>query len=135
MSFDLRPLLTFSFWLDLTPEPFLRSNEVALMAIFALWLLAGIIFRFVSLRKRFDPPAHRLFRSFGRQCLSLGVLGWILFWFSYERLPFLSMRGWYFLWAVGNIVWAVMTGVRFFRTARKERNAIREREARAKYLP
>ncbi|MBI4262648.1 hypothetical protein HY624_03935 [Candidatus Uhrbacteria bacterium] len=135
MGFDIQPLLTLDFWFKLTPDPFLESSALLLRVLFWGMLALGIIARFAIAYFRKDKWKQKIAQRVSQVLLSMGVFGLFLFWFSYERFPFLSMRLWYLAWLAGAIVWFIALLLYVFRTVPAERHAQGEQKEKAKYLP
>jgi hypothetical protein len=131
----LRPLISFTYWFNLTPAPIVPA-VFSILGIFLLVLLiAGIVVRVWAGSKRKNPPLFRIVSRIGRAAISLAVLGGVLYALSYERVYALSARvGWVLLLA-GGIVWVVFI-VRDLRTRYpREAVAFVERQKFEKYLP
>ncbi len=102
-----------SFWFDLTPAPLLASSETFLFGFFGFMILFGVIIRLVASRRSDEPLVIKGFQQVGYVLLVMGIVGLFLFFFSYERIQFMSARFWYLLWAAGTIAWLVHI-VRYF---------------------
>lgn len=96
--------LTWNFWFSARPGAFTGfSLKIVLGFIFLLIILSvisGII------KKRWTKSLYSSFwSSLYTFFLTNAGLGLLLTFFNYEMVPFLSSRFWFFLWAVGMLVW------------------------------
>jgi len=89
----------------------------------------------VRKKKKEDPWVARGFQKISSWCLSMGIAGLVIFFFSFERLPFLSMRIWFVAWLIGAIVWAVFIVKYFIKTVPQEKRKIKDKENLQKYIP
>lgn len=132
---DLRPLVKPQFWLDTTPPPLSAGNERLVFIIFAIFLIFGAIVRMVASRRQEDRHVTEVFSRLGRMGVTMGIVGLMLFFFSFEELPFLAARGWYLVWTAGLIAW-LATIVRYvIKVIPAERAAELARQEKAKYMP
>lgn len=133
--FDIRPLVSLSFWFDRDPSPLLIASSRLLFAILAIIFTLGVIVRVVATRRTEDRFTLELFRRLGTLCLTMGVIGLVFFFFTYQGIPFLGMRLWFLLWGIGLLVWlgGIMHWVK--KVVPAERANIAKRALREKYLP
>jgi amino acid transporter len=134
--FDIQPLLKLSYWFDKRPPGFEPFFQQSLFFFFgALVVLALVITVVVKKKKKESPWIAKGFQKISSWCLSMGIAGLIIFFFTYERIPLLSMRFWYIVWLVGAVVWLVFI-VRFFmKKIPEEKARIAEQKNKEKYLP
>lgn len=105
-------LLNPLYWLSLQPAVVDGLFGKVLFGIFLIFLLLGVVCRiFIEQRSK-----DRYLVVAGRRLISMfvtmGTLGLVLYFFSYENIRLFGARFWYLLWFVGLIVWAVIL-VRF----------------------
>lgn len=131
----LPTLLQPQFWFSLAPPPLLPMVDRVIFSLCVIFVVVGIAAFLLSRRFKDDKLTRRLVSRSGNALLISGFVGLILYVFSYERVPVLSMRFGFFLWIVlmGILAW------RIYRYAWKEIPAIRERTAEReqinKWLP
>ncbi len=89
----------------------------------------------VRKKKKEDPWVARGFQKISSWCLSMGIAGLVIFFFAFERLPFLSMRIWFVAWLIGAIVWVVFIVKYFIKTVPQEKRKIKDKENLQKYIP
>ena len=131
----LPPILTPGYWFTPTPVPFMPIVDTALLVTFSVLFIVGILALVLRIRGRMDKLMRRAVIRAGMALFSTGLVGLILYAFSYERVPYLSMRILFFLWAVWFVCWAY----RLFRHVTTDIPAVRaeqmERNQFNKWLP
>jgi hypothetical protein len=130
----LPPLLRPSYWFGLTPLPLTPWVEYTLLAVFAIFFFAGILVRFLSLKKE-EKMMRRAYQTISSRLMTLGAFGLVLFVFSFERIYVLGMRAGYLLWAalLAWYAWKTYQLIRVDLPAMERRKS--EREAINKWLP
>ncbi|MFZ6015760.1 MAG: hypothetical protein ACOYUZ_05425 [Patescibacteria group bacterium] len=99
-------LLTFKYWFATHPAAFLPIiGKIFLVAFIALTAV-GIIAKIYSVKKKMDKWTRRAIDKAGNCLLSMGLLGLLLYFFDYEKIPILSMRIFYIAWLIILIIWA-----------------------------
>jgi len=131
----LKPLITLSYWFTVTPPPFLAPVFLVLGIALAVLLIAGIVIKWFAYKKRGNPPLHRVFSRLGRVCLTISLLGLLLYFFSYEQTMLVSARFWWLLLFAAAIVWTVFIILDILKRYPVEKQALAEKQAREKYLP
>jgi peptidoglycan/LPS O-acetylase OafA/YrhL len=132
MNFDLRPLVYPSYWLTLEPPNVWDGAGRLLAVLFVGMLIASVV---VRRRKAADKLQAELYRRVSSMLATMGSVGIVLYFLSYEGIRLLGARPLYLAWIVGLVVWIVSI-VRF---AKREVPAVRQddldRRAIQKYLP
>lgn len=131
----MQSLLTPQYWFSLSPTPFQPWAERFLLVIFGAFVVFGILTWIFELKGRFDKPMKRALERAASLLVWSGVVGFLLWSFSYERIPILSMRFFFLLW----LAWVLWGFWRIYRyvwieipeRARRER----ARAEREKWLP
>lgn len=104
-------------------------------AFFLLFFVLGIVGRIVLDRKTNDRYMQEVGNRFSTLFVTMGILGLILFFFSFEQIQLFGARFWYPIWGIAVIVW----GYYIVRFMKKEVPALKERsqrlEAQSRYLP
>ncbi len=98
--------LSPNFWFDLSPPALAASSEQALFIIFCAMIIFGTAFRIVAKSKKEDRYLKKSTFKVAHLLLWMGVLGMILYFFSYEKVYFLGARFWFIIWLAGIIFWA-----------------------------
>lgn len=98
-------------------------------------LILGAIIRMVATRRTEDRHVTATFNRVGRMGVTMGIIGLIIYFFTYQEIPFLGSRFWYLFWGVGCVIW-IMSIVHYVKKIIPEE---RQREVelfeRSKYLP
>lgn len=133
---DLRPLANLDFWFNLEPGALSPSMEQFFFVFFGAFVILGAVVRVVARHKKKDDKyAVLIYRKVGQLLLTMGILGMLFFFFTFEEAYFLGARFWFLLWGIGVIAWAAS----IFRFARTTVPAMRERHQKGKenerYLP
>lgn len=130
------PLLTLSYWFSLRPAPFSVVAERGLLIGFLAFIVIGIaclLFHYV--KRDISKPVKRSLSRFGSMTIWVGLFGLILWSFSYEQIPVLSMRIFFLILPIWFIV-SVYGIVRYLRVIVPEQEAShRERIERDRWIP
>lgn len=131
MSSFLQP----SYWFSMTPPEVggLLGNIV--FGVFVVVLILGIIGRIVVDRRGDDRYRKEIGSRISSLFITMGLLGVVLFFFSFEEIQLFGARFWYLIWVIAVLVWTFFI-VRFVKRDIPEKRtreiALREQ---AKYLP
>lgn len=132
MNIDMGNLLKLNFWFNMTPGN-LTQGALRLIIIFLAVLLIGVvIFKILKNRKR--NLYNKIWNKLYFFSLSNLIIGLVLLFFSYELLPFLSMRFWFLLLGLSMIVWLVFIFKVLNEIPKVKAKMAKEDEYR-KYLP
>src|SRR5262245_15924853 len=96
----MRSLLTLQYWFSLRAIPFVPVVDRVLLVAFAVITVVGIGISVLSLKKSFPKPTRRAFGRLGSHLSWTGLTALLLWTFTYQGIPILSMRFFYILWAV-----------------------------------
>lgn len=127
----MQNLLTWSYWFNLRPEPFLPHIMQIFFGFLVLLFLLSIFTAIKQSRKS-------LYRHFWKKAymfsLSNLVIGVILFFFNYESAAFLASRFWVGIWLIIMILWIlpIIKSLRLVPVKKKQRE--QEQEFK-KYIP
>lgn len=124
-----------TYWLTLQPPEVggLLGNMV--LGVFVASLVFGIIGRIVIDRKGADRYKREIGGRISTLLVTMGVLGVILFFFSFERIQLFGARFWYPMWIIAALVWTFVI-VRYVQRDVPSKRAREEAlKARGKYLP
>ncbi len=123
--------LTLQFWFDQNPAPLIPSMARLLLAIIVVFLIAAVVCYILYRRKGFYRPLWYKIMNF---CAGDAVIGLILYFFSQQMIPFLSMKLWYGLWAILMIGWAIVIAV-YGKKLPAKRKLLDQEKMFKKYLP
>lgn len=123
-------------WISLDPLTVTQGSGRVLVIIFVLLFLVGMALRVVGVRrKKEDAYVREMFRRLAGLLTTMGILGMIIGFFSFEDLRFLGARFWYPIWLIVFIIWAFF----IIRYIKKQVPMMRareiEREEKFKYMP
>ncbi|MDD4995263.1 MAG: hypothetical protein PHW53_02270 [Patescibacteria group bacterium] len=134
--FDISPLLKISYWFDRRPPALEPAAQQVFFYVFAgLVALSVVISIIIKKKKEEDPWVAKGFQKVSSWCLTMGVAGLMIFFFSFEQVPILSMRIWFAGWAVWAVIWMIFIIMFFVKTIPAEKSRIKEKERLEKYLP
>ena len=125
-------LLKLSFWFNMTPGN-LTQGALRLIVVSLIGLLIGAVF-FKILKNRKRNLYNKIWSKLHLFSLSNLIIGLFLLFFSYELLPFLSMRLWLLLWGLGMIVWLAFI-FKIFNEIPKIKEKMAKEDEYKKYLP
>lgn len=126
---DFQRLIDIKYLLD--PRPTYNFEFTwPLVILFSIALVAGIVLSLNLLKKRFYWSGR-----IGQWLRWLGFIGLVLTFFRYQGIPFLSLRIYFYILALGFLAW-LATIVRSFKLLTvKQIEEIKRQETYDKYLP
>lgn len=124
-------LLTFNYWFDITPVPFIFPAKIALFVFVGLLLLAGLFF--FLFRKKFSL-LKKMFTSLYSFCFTNFIIGLVLIFSEVQRATFLSARFWYLIWLAG-MIWAMINIIKRQKKYLANREGLKKDREFKKYLP
>ncbi len=128
-------LFSLSFWFDKTPVPLTPGFEKAFFILFVLCLIAGAVVRIIAKRREREQYVAAIFAKVGYLLVTMGILGLIWFFFTFEQIPLLGSRFWFLIWLLGIIAW-VLWILRFvYKEVPQLRQRDKDRVERMKYFP
>lgn len=132
---NIRPIFDLAFWFRLQPIALSPFFHQAFFLIFASLLVAGAVARVVARRKTQDRLLARLYRQIANFMLTMGLLGFMWFFFTFEEAYLIGARFWLLVWGFIAIYWLYGI-VRYARvTIPEERERLEARSEGDKYLP
>lgn len=124
-----------TYWLTLQPPEVGGLAGNILFGVFVAFLVLGIIGRIVVDRRGDDRYKREIGSRISSLLITMGVLGIILYFFSFEEVQLFGARFWYPFWILATLVW----GFFILRFVQRDVPAKRAREealkAQGKYLP
>lgn len=123
------------YWFSLQPANVDGLLGKMLLGFVLLLFLAVVVCRIVIMNKKQDHYLKMIGKRLITLCLTMGFLGVMIYFFSYEGIQLFGARFWYPIWGLGFVVW----GAFIARFALKEIPALREKNmrqhAKSKYIP
>lgn len=98
----MKNLLTWDFWFTLRPESLIPATKKIFIIILIAFALAAFL---IALIKRKSGIYRGFLKSLYNFFLSNAIIGFILFFFNYETIPFFSARFWLAIWFITMLVW------------------------------
>jgi len=124
-----------SYWFTMAPPEVGGLIGNLIFVLFIGVLVFGIVGRIVADRKGDDRYVREIGNRISTLLVTMGVLGLILFFFSFEQIELFGARFWYVIWVIAVVVWSVRI-VRYVKRDIPDMKARSESlRARAKYLP
>lgn len=127
-------LLDPGFWFDVTPLRLSPVFEIGFFVLFALCIMAALVLRIMR-KNRTDKFEAQILAKSSALGLTMGILGLLWLFFSFEEISYFGMRVWILVWGIIVFVWAA----KIYRYATKEAPMMRlaeQSKAEAnKYLP
>lgn len=133
---NLPVFLKPSYWFSAYPAPFILIVDRAILILMLALFVAGIaVYVYRRLSKGQSKEIKRLFTRYA-ECLSTaGVAGLILYLFTWQQIPILSMRILYLVWAIGFGFWGYVILRYQFKELPRKREEREARMAYEKWLP
>lgn len=127
----MRNLLTIDYWFNLAPETFVPLAQKLFIAFVIILAAAALA---VAIAKSRSSLYRGFFKRLYAFCLTNSLIGLLLLFFNYERVPFLSARFWMGLWLLMMIGWMIplIKGLTAIPQKKKEREQEKEMK---KYIP
>lgn len=135
MNFDLRPLFSPSYWLTLDPPAVWTGAGSSLAVIFVGMLVASVVIRRMKVPQATDRHQASVYRRVAGLLSTMGFVGLVLFFFSFQEIRLFGARFLYLIWIAGTAWWAVTIARYAKREVPEARARETERREREKYLP
>lgn len=131
----IRPLVDLGYWLNPVAVPFIDVVSWVLLALMGLSFVGGIFAYFFQASKPKDKDVRHAWRRLGTLLMWAGGTGLALWFFTWQLVPYLSMRIWWLVWAIGYGYWAWVI-YRYFRVEIPKKHASADQDAEyQKWLP
>jgi hypothetical protein len=136
MSLDPSKLLSWSYLSGRFPTALSMQAHWTWLIICGLAILSSIVIMVWSRRQTNMAPAWlKLYGRVSNALMTTGIVLLILFWFRYERLPFLSMRLFPLLWLIILAAWLGHIVYSAVKKVPTEVESWNDKQRIAKYLP
>lgn len=129
------PIFTWSYWFDLQAREMMPSVKIALLVLFGVLFVLGILAAVLAGRK----SEHLLWaeggKRFSSMALWLGAFGLLLVLFTHELAYFFGARFWYLVWLLLFLIQSIRL-IKFLLVDVPEKKAAYDAKARIdKWLP
>ena len=135
MFMNILTVLNPAFWFSpevLNVESW--GGRIILM-VFVILFLAGLVLRVMAKQKKEDRHLSLILKKVVSFLVTMGLLGLILYFFSFENVRVLGSRFWYVFWMIGFVVWLVFIISFIKKDIPAMKAAIIEAKEKEKYLP
>lgn len=130
----LKYIPPLSYWFDIAPMPLQGWQFWAPFSVFGVAFLIGIIFKILA-TQTINYPWRVALGKFGSLGWTMGLLGLLLIFFEYERVPGLRMRILFLVWFLASFLWTGLI-IRWMKRAVPQKiKEISDLQAKQKYLP
>jgi len=102
---DVSPMTHLDFWTNLQPAALSTVFERGFFFLFALLIIFGSLSRILSRSRKDDYLLVKAYRYLGQLLLTMGVLGMLWFFFSFEEIYFFGARFWFLVWLLVSLAW------------------------------
>lgn len=127
-------MISPSYWLT-HQHPVPQNWVTFLTVLFGLLVLVGLVTMLLSWRRTFLAPVRTLLRRISGFGWTMGLVGFLLLFFSVQQVTFLSARLMYLVWGIAALVWLYKIVYYGFFIMPARFTEQRERREREKYLP
>ena len=102
-------IFEMSYWFTTAPGPISRSTAYIFLVLFGVCIIAGVGSVFYRKKvKNLDKMYKDIYTRSTNALLTMGFLGLLWLFFSYETIPFFSGRYFFIVWFLGCISWAYL---------------------------
>ncbi len=127
--------LNFKFWFSGRPEALTPKMLWFFLGAFGFCLISALVLRFLIYFFRRDVILVKIFKKFHRLFLTVGLIGFVILFFTYEQIIFLGSYFWYLILFLGSLVWFILVVVYLIKNIPKEKKELEKRKRFEKYLP
>ena len=106
-----------------------------LLVVFLAFCFFGVVCRIVTIHRTKDRYTKWMGKRLAVLLFTMGFLGIVLYFFSYEQIRFFGGRFWYPLWGIGTVVWAAFLIKFFVKDIPRIRDQQAKEHAKMKYFP
>ena len=128
-------LLSLNYWFALLPPALSAGGLFVLGSVFGAFIVAAIVLKLVSKRKRDSLPWKKGGAKFAKLFGWMGVLGFVYLGLAYEQVRFFGSRFWLLVWAAVFLLWLWHCVKYVMAVAPEEAAAYAEKARIEKYLP
>ena len=127
-------IFTLSYWFNLRPVFFVNWASHLLLLFFILLFAGGIFAKMYVVKYKVDKLLKKGIRRVGDSLIVMSLVGFILYFFSYEEIYVFSMRIWYVVWLI-LFAWWLWTIYQYITVEIPRKRAMQaEREAKQKWF-
>lgn len=124
-------LITLNYWFNMRAGELTNAAQWILIFFIVMLAIFYIISYIYSKKKGLYFKIANRIKSF---TITNGTIGLVLLFFTYEAIPFLSMRFWFMVWFISMIIWLVFI-IRNLLQIPKLKEALEKEREFKKYIP
>ena len=132
---DFSAIIQPKYWFDLSPSPMSGTSQKVLLAFFVTLFIAGMVLRAMEKSKRFDRFVGRAVHRASHIGVTMGCLGLMFLFFSFEQVRLFGARFWFLFWVIGLLVWLGFVLYDYLKVVPREKQLEDVRRQKEKYLP
>ncbi len=106
-----------------------------LLGFFVLLFVLGVLTKAFAPLRFTDRYALEVISKVTTLLITMGLIGMVLYFFSFERIRFFGARFWYPLWFLATMLWSVSILRYTKRDMPLKRQQVIERQEKRKYFP
>lgn len=135
MKIDYKQFFELSYWFTANPGVLSDATTIAAAVFFGLFIVARVALAFSPRYSpaALDKPGTLLMGKITTYLVTMGILGYLLLFFAYQMVPFLSMRFFFLVWALGAVLWAYQIWYFAATEVVRMREEIQKKEQMGKY--
>ncbi len=128
-------IFSLDFWFRLHPISLSPTFSRAFFVLFALFIIFGSIATMVARKRKEDMFLMRIYRKIAAMLTTMGWVGMMILFFSYEELYLLGARFWFLIWGLGVLAW--IGSIVYYAKVHvpREREQYQSKVSANKYLP
>lgn len=108
MKIDYQQFFEASYWFTANPGFLSEATAIGFFIFFTVCAGSGVVLFLHPKFRQLDKPQRLLISKARAGLITMGSIGYILLFFSYEAVPLLSMRFLFLLWGLGALLWAYL---------------------------
>lgn len=132
----IAPLFRFSYWFHLMPQPFEPWASTLVLVVMLVLVGIGLFgYGFAASHRLKDKDDRQVVRRAASCALWAGIVGFMLYAFTWMYVPLFSMRFWFVIWFFSFAWWAYTIGRFALQELPARRAGAVERASYEKWLP
>jgi preprotein translocase subunit SecG len=123
-----------SYWLTFSPPSVGGTSGNIIFGFFVLFFVLGIAVRIVANNRTEDRHLKTIANRLAGWFITMGLLGIMLYFFSFERIRFFGAKFWYVVWFIIAAIWFSYLLKAFKKVPEIKEQAVQNKE-KYKYFP
>lgn len=128
-------LLTFSYWFNLRPEPWLAQSLKIVYAVFSLLIIAGLMARWLAAKNKENKLTQKLWLMVQHVSLTLGIVGLMLIFARQQQIYIVGMPFLFLLLVIGAAIWFFYIFKYLVKIMPEKKKEMEIKKIKEKYLP